>query len=114
MEDCLFCRIIRKEIPADIIFENEKIIAFRDINPKAPTHILIVPKEHISTVLDLTEKNKDVVGDIYLVVQKLAKLEKIALKGFRTVVNCNADAGQEVFHIHFHLLGGRVFKWPPG
>ena len=114
MKDCLFCKIVRKEIPAKIVFENEKIVAFRDINPKAPVHILIVPKKHISTIMDLRQEDKDVIGEIYLVVQKLTELEKIAEGGFRTVVNCNADAGQEVFHIHFHLLGGRLFRWPPG
>lgn len=114
MEDCLFCKIIKKEIPADIVFEDDKIVAFRDIKPQAPTHILIIPKKHIPTVMDLQDGDKDIVGYIYMIAKKLADREGIAEKGFRVVVNCNADAGQEVFHIHFHLLGGRLFKWPPG
>ncbi len=114
MEDCLFCKIIKKEIPADIVFEDDKIVAFRDIKPQAPTHILIIPKKHVPTVMDLQDGDKDIVGYIYMIAKKLADREGIAEKGFRVVVNCNADAGQEVFHIHFHLLGGRLFKWPPG
>lgn len=114
MENCLFCKIIKKEIPADIVFEDDKIVAFRDIKPQAPTHILIIPKKHIPTVMHLKDSNKDIIGYVYMIAKKLADSEGIAEGGFRVVVNCNADAGQEVFHVHFHLLGGRLFKWPPG
>ena len=113
-KDCLFCKIIDKEIPSAFVFEDDKVIAFRDINPQAPVHILIVPRRHIATLMDLTEKDKEIVGHIYLVAKKLAEKEGVSEKGFRVVANCNADAGQAVFHIHFHLLGGRRLQWPPG
>ena len=104
MKDCLFCKIIKKEIPADIVFEDDKIVAFRDIKPQAPTHILIIPKKHIPTMMDLKDDNKDIIGYVYMIAKKLAKSEGIAESGFRVVVNCKADAGQEVFHIHFRFL----------
>jgi len=114
MENCIFCDIVNKRIPATIVYEDNRVVAFRDINPQAPVHLLIVPKKHIATIMDLTTEDKDLIGEIHLVAQKLASQESIAQCGFRLVENCNADAGQAVFHIHFHLLGGRKLLWPPG
>lgn len=112
--DCLFCKIIKGEIPGKKAYEDNLTYAFHDISPKAPTHILIVPKKHISTNLDLTEGDKELIGHMYLVANKLAKDAKIDSDGFRLVMNCNAGAGQSVFHIHLHLMGGRNMTWPPG
>ena len=114
MADCIFCRMARKEIKTDIVYEDDEILAFRDINPQAPTHILIIPREHIPTVLDIKEKEAALMGRLYMVAAELARKEKIDENGFRLVVNCNRDAGQAVFHLHLHLLGGRRFNWPPG
>ncbi|MFH1239313.1 MAG: histidine triad nucleotide-binding protein [bacterium] len=114
MKDCLFCKIIKKDIPSAIVFEDDEVTAFRDISPQAPVHILIVPKQHIATLMDLTEKDKDIIGHIFLVARQLAEKEGVGEKGFRVVANCNAAAGQAVFHVHFHLLGGRRLQWPPG
>jgi histidine triad (HIT) family protein len=114
VSDCIFCDIVNREIESDIVYEDEQVIAFRDVNPQAPVHILIVPKEHIATTLDLTEDNSEVIGHIYQVAVELAKDEGIAEDGFRIVNNCNEAGGQTVFHIHFHLLGGRNLQWPPG
>lgn len=114
MEECVFCNIIDRKIPADIVYEDEYILAFRDINPKAPVHILIIPKKHIATLMNIKESDRQLIGNIYLAAQKIAAEEGIDKKGFRLVQNCNEDAGQEVFHIHFHLLGGRKMAWPPG
>jgi len=114
MEKCIFCNIVNKNVPANIVYEDDQVIALRDINPQAPVHLLIVPKKHVATIMDLTSEDKDLIGQIYLVAQKLASQESIAQCGFRIVANCNADAGQAVFHIHFHLLGGRKLTWPPG
>lgn len=113
-KDCLFCKIIKGEIESEKVYEDKDIYAFHDINPEAPTHILIVPKKHISTNLDIREMDKDVIGQLFLVANKLAKEEKIDSSGFRVVMNCNKDAGQAVYHIHLHLLGGRKMSWPPG
>ncbi|MFH1784284.1 MAG: histidine triad nucleotide-binding protein [bacterium] len=114
MGDCLFCNIVDKQIPAQLVFEDDKVIAFRDIKPQAPTHILIIPRKHIPTLSDLAQEDAQVMGHMLMVAKELAGKEGIDEKGFRVVINCNADAGQEVFHIHVHLLGGRLFKWPPG
>ena len=114
MADCLFCKIINKEINSDILFEDDDVLAFRDINPQAPTHILIVPQKHISTINDLQQKDEKIAGKIILIAQSLAKQENIDEKGYRLVFNCNSDGGQEVYHIHMHLLGGRQMQWPPG
>jgi len=114
MSDCLFCKIIARDIPSDKVYENDNVFAFRDINPAAPTHILIIPKEHISTTNDLNESHKSVVGEIMLTATQLAEDEGIAESGYRTVFNCNMDGGQAVYHIHLHLLGGRQMGWPPG
>ena len=112
--DCLFCKIIAGDIPADVVFESDEVIAFRDINPQAPTHAVIIPKRHISTINDLAESDTDTVGELYLAAKEIAATEGIAEPGYRTVMNCNAAAGQTVFHIHLHLLGGRDLSWPPG
>mgnify|MGYP001206112972 FL=1 len=114
MDDCLFCKIVAGDIPADKVFENNNIYAFRDIDPKAPTHILIIPKEHISTTNDLDKSHKMLVGEIMLTAKEIAGQEGIADSGYRTVFNCNQDGGQAVYHIHLHLLGGRHMNWPPG
>lgn len=107
MNDCVFCKIINKEIPANIVYEDEKILAFRDINPVAPVHILVIPKKHISSLVDLKEDDEILVGKIYTVINKITKQEGIDEKGFRVIVNCGEDGGQEVKHLHFHVLGGK-------
>jgi len=114
MEECLFCRIVNKEIPAEIVFENDKLLAFKDIDPQAPVHILIIPKEHVTTTNDLSDKHKELIADIILTAIKLASDNNITEEGYRIVFNCNKKGGQAVYHIHLHLLGGRQMKWPPG
>jgi histidine triad (HIT) family protein len=111
---CLFCKIAKKEIPAEIVFENERILAFRDINPQAPVHILIIPKRHIPGLNDITQSDSVLLGEMANIARELAKKENIDEAGYRLVVNCGPNAGQAVAHLHFHLLGGRVFSWPPG
>lgn len=112
--DCLFCKILAGEIPADIIFESDDAIAFRDINPQAPTHALIIPRRHVATINDLEEGDAALVGNLFLAAKKIAADEGIADAGYRVAMNCNEDAGQTVFHLHLHLLGGRQLGWPPG
>jgi len=107
MNDCIFCKIINKEIPSNIVYEDNEILAFRDINPAAPVHILVIPKKHITSLVDLKEEDELVIGKIYSVINKIAKQEGIEEKGFRVVVNCGEDGGQEVKHLHFHILGGK-------
>jgi histidine triad (HIT) family protein len=111
--DCLFCKIISKQIPSTFIYEDEKVVAFKDISPQAPVHILIVPKEHIESNDDITERNSNIVGHVFFVAKKLAK-ELGLEEGYRIVNNCKDDGGQTVNHIHFHVLGGRQMMWPPG
>ncbi len=111
-EDCLFCRIVRGEIPAKIVAQNAECIAFRDIDPQAPTHVVIIPREHIPTLSDVADSA--VVGRLALLAAEVAKREGIAESGYRTVINTNAHGGQTVFHLHMHLLGGRRLTWPPG
>lgn len=106
MEDCIFCKIVNGEMDTELLYEDDKVVAFKDINPKAPIHFLIIPRQHISTILDLTEDNNELIGHIYQVANRLAREYGIAEDGFRIVANCNEDGGQVVFHIHFHLLGG--------
>ncbi len=113
MSDCIFCKIRDKEIPADIVFEDDKCVAFRDANPAAPVHILVIPRQHISVISEISDTSQDVVGHIYRVIAELAGNLGIAESGYRVVANCNSDGGQTVFHIHFHLLGGRQLGWPP-
>ncbi len=112
--DCLFCKILAGDIPADVIFESDNALAFRDINPQAPTHVLIIPREHIATINELDAGDEAVVGNLFLVAKQIAKQEGIANDGYRVTMNCNAAAGQTVFHVHLHLLGGRQMGWPPG
>ena len=112
--NCLFCKILSGDIPADIVYESETAIAFRDINPQAPTHLLIIPRKHIATINDIAEEDELLVGSLYSAAREIAAAEGIAEDGFRAVMNCNEGAGQTVFHIHLHLLGGRPFTWPPG
>lgn len=112
--DCLFCKIIRKEIPANIIYEDEMVLAFDDIYPKAPQHKLIIPRKHIATLNDITPEDTQLAGHLLQTAQLLAKQLDIADAGYRVVMNCNAGAGQVVYHIHLHLLGGRSLIWPPG
>jgi histidine triad (HIT) family protein len=114
MADCLFCKIAAGEIPAEKVKEADDWIAFRDISPQAPTHILIIPREHIATLNDVAPGNETLLGSLFLAAKQIAAEEGIAESGYRAVVNCNADAGQAVFHIHMHLLGGREMGWPPG
>lgn len=111
---CIFCKIVAGEIPAEQIFADERVIAFRDIDPQAPEHILIIPRQHIATTLDLSEDDNDLVGHIYQVAGRLARELGFAAQGFRVVNNCNEQGGQVVWHLHFHLLAGRHMSWPPG
>ena len=107
MEDCLFCKIAKKEIPADIVYEDEEILAFEDIAPQAPVHIVVIPKKHIEKITEITEEDEKVIGKIYTVINKIAKEKNIADDGFRVIINCGENGRQEVKHIHFHLLGGK-------
>lgn len=113
MSDTIFTKIINCEIPATIVFEDEHVVAFRDVNPKAPTHILIVPRKPIPTLNDATEEDKTLLGHMMLTAKKIAADEGLE-KGYRLVMNCREQAGQTVFHIHLHLMGGRAMHWPPG
>src|SRR4051794_27348879 len=110
--DCLFCKIVRGEIPAKLVHESDDCVAFRDIDPKAPVHVLIIPREHVSSLNEA--RDASMVGRLALVAAEIARKEGIAEAGYRTVINTNRDAGQTVFHIHLHLLGGRSLSWPPG
>lgn len=114
MSDCLFCRMVAGEIKPDVVYEDEAVLAFRDINPQAPTHVLVIPKRHISTINDIEDGDAELIGRLYLGAKKVAALEGIADEGYRVVMNCNTAAGQTVFHLHLHLLGGRNMSWPPG
>ncbi len=110
---CLFCKIVNKEIPADIVYEDESVLAFRDINPQAPTHLLVIPKTHIATLNDIQPEDCQQVGRLQMTAAKLASDFGFADSGFRTVMNCNAHGGQTVYHIHLHVLGGKAMGWPP-
>ena len=114
MNDCLFCKIIARQISAKVLFENDRVIAIEDINPQAALHALIIPKTHIATLNDLTAGHDALVGEMTRCAVSLAKERGFSQRGFRTVFNTNADAGQTVFHIHLHVLGGRSLQWPPG
>jgi histidine triad (HIT) family protein len=111
--DCLFCKIARKEIPAKIVYEDADVFAFEDISPQAPTHILICPKKHFASLNEAAAEDQSVLGKLQLVAAQLAR-ERNLLEGYRTVINSGRGAGQSVFHLHLHLLGGRSFRWPPG
>jgi histidine triad (HIT) family protein len=114
MNDCLFCQIVAGQIPGNLVHEDKDVIAFKDINPQAPLHVLIVPRRHIATLNDLTPADDALVGSLFRVAAALAKKHGSADRGYRTVFNCNREAGQSVFHIHLHLLAGRGLGWPPG
>jgi histidine triad (HIT) family protein len=116
MTDCLFCKIANKQIKANVVYEDKEIVAFRDINPQAPCHVLVIPKKHIERISDIAGDAADqqLVGKMVAVANQLAREEHVAERGYRLVFNCNRDAGQTVFHIHLHMLGGRVMGWPPG
>jgi histidine triad (HIT) family protein len=111
---CLFCEIAEKKRPAQLIYEDDLVIAFEDINPQAPVHCLIVPKKHIPTSLEIEAEDNELVGHLFQIGNKIAKDKGIAGRGFRLVMNCNSESGQTVFHIHLHILGGRFMNWPPG
>ena len=114
MPDCLFCQIVSGDIPASIVYRDDRLIAFKDINPQAPLHVLIVPIRHIPSLNDLGREHDDLVGEMVRRAAAIAREHGHADRGYRTVFNCNADAGQTVFHIHLHVLGGRGLTWPPG
>ncbi len=113
-DDCLFCKILAGDIPADVIYESDSAIAFRDINPQAPTHVLIIPRKHIATINDIGADDEAIVGSLFSAAREIAQQEGLSEPGYRAVMNCNEAAGQTVFHIHLHLLGGRELGWPPG
>jgi histidine triad (HIT) family protein len=112
--DCLFCRIARREIPASVVYEDDRVLAFNDINPQGPTHVLVIPKQHIGTLNELSPEHDAIVGEVVRRAAAIAKERGIDAGGFRVVFNTNRDAGQTVFHIHLHLIGGRNLAWPPG
>lgn len=114
MSNCLFCKIVSREIPGSIVFEDDQVLAFNDINPQAPTHVLVIPKRHIESLNDLQPSDDQIVGELARRAAAIAKERGISTSGFRTVFNTNRDAGQTVSHIHLHLLGGRSMGWPPG
>ncbi|HHW92568.1 MAG TPA: histidine triad nucleotide-binding protein [Firmicutes bacterium] len=114
MSECVFCRIVAGEIPSDIIYEDDTVLAFKDINPQAPVHLLLIPKDHIPSLLELTEADRGLLAHIFAVIQQLAREYELDKKGFRTVINTGDEGGQTVHHLHFHLLGGRFMQWPPG
>ena len=112
--DCLFCRIVRRELPAKVVHEDERLFAFEDIHPKAPVHVLIIPKRHFASLADVPEGEAALLGEVLFRARALAEARGVAGSGYRVVVNTGPDAGQSVFHVHFHLLGGRTLQWPPG
>jgi len=113
-DHCLFCKIVAGKIDADIVHENDSVVAFRDINPQAPTHVVIIPRKHVATINDLTQDEAGDVGQLFLAAKQIANMEGLDEGGYRVVMNCMEGAGQSVFHIHLHLLGGRPLRWPPG
>lgn len=114
MPDCIFCKIIDGDIPSNVVFENADVLAFRDISPQAPTHILIIPRRHISTINDIGDDDRELIGSLFTAAKEIAAAEGLSEDGYRVVMNCGEGAGQSVFHIHLHLLGGRGLGWPPG
>ena len=114
MTDCIFCKIIAGEIPADVVLENDDVLVFRDLNPQAPTHLLAIPKKHIATINDIQPEDAELVGKLFLAAKQMAADEGLSEEGYRVVMNCGEAAGQAVFHIHLHILGGRNLSWPPG
>lgn len=114
MDNCIFCKIANGEIPSNKVYEDEKVLAFRDIKPVAPVHILVVPKKHYASIMDIPSKEMDITAHVSTVIQGIAKEEGIAADGFRVVINCGKNGGQEVDHLHYHILAGRNLTWPPG
>ncbi len=114
MSDTIFGKIAAGEIPADIVYEDDDVVAFRDVSPQAPTHVLVIPRIEIPTLNDLRPEHAELVGKLFLAASKIAEREGIAQDGYRAVINCNAAGGQTVFHLHLHLIGGRPMRWPPG
>ncbi|MCY6484253.1 histidine triad nucleotide-binding protein [Clostridium aestuarii] len=114
MEDCIFCKIVKGEIPSKKVYEDDKVLSFEDINPAAPTHILVIPKKHIESLNEITDEDSEIIAHIFKVCKEIAKKLNIQEGGYRIVMNCGKDGGQEVPHIHFHMLGGRNLTWPPG
>ncbi len=114
MEHCLFCRIIERRAAAKFVYEDDQIVAIEDVNPQAPTHLLVIPRKHIASLKEATAQDESVLGHLFAVAAQLARERGLDSKGYRTVVNTGSSAGQSVFHLHVHLLGGRVFHWPPG
>lgn len=114
MSDCIFCKIASGEIPADKLLETDDVTVFRDLNPQAPTHLLAIPKSHIASINEMEDGDAELVGKLFLAAKEAAALEGIAESGYRVVMNCGEGAGQTVFHMHLHILGGRAFSWPPG
>jgi len=110
----MFCKMVSGEITPDTVYEDDEVLAFRDINPQAPVHVLVIPKQHVATINDLDADSSALVGKMMMAAAKIAQQEGFAEQGYRTIMNCNAHGGQTVFHIHLHLLGGRVMGWPPG
>jgi len=113
-DSCLFCKIVAGEVPAEIVFESDDVLAFRDISPQAPTHVLVIPRRHIATINEIQEEDRELVGSLYIAAKTIAAREGLSEVGYRAVMNCNEGAGQSVFHIHLHVLGGRALSWPPG
>ena len=114
MTDCLFCKIIRREIAGSIVYEDQRVLAFNDLNPQAPTHVLVIPKRHIASLNEMSVEDDQLVGELVRRAAAIAKERGLSAGGYRTVFNTNRDAGQTVFHVHLHLLGGRSMEWPPG
>jgi histidine triad (HIT) family protein len=114
MTTCIFCKIAQGDIPAEIVYQDDHVVAFRDLNPQAPVHVLVIPRRHIATINDLEPGDAELVGRLYLAAQKLAAEAGMATRGYRTVMNCNSEAGQSVYHLHLHVLAGRAMHWPPG
>jgi histidine triad (HIT) family protein len=114
LSDCLFCKMVAGDIQPDVVFEDDEVLAFRDMNPQAPLHVLVIPKTHIATTNDLTPDTAGVLGKMYLAARQIAADAGVAEPGYRMVMNCNAGAGQSVYHMHLHVLGGRPLHWPPG
>jgi histidine triad (HIT) family protein len=114
VSDCIFCKIAESKVPSKIVYEDEGVVAFEDINPQAPVHVIVIPRKHIPTTLDIDAADNAIIGHLFQVANKIAGEKGIAERGFRLVMNTNSDAGQSVYHIHLHVLGGRHMHWPPG
>ncbi|HSP00259.1 MAG TPA: histidine triad nucleotide-binding protein [Thioalkalivibrio sp.] len=114
MTTCIFCKIAAGDIPSEFVYEDDQVLAFRDLNPQAPLHVLVIPRKHIDTLNDLTPDVEQLVGRMYLAARQVARDAGLDERGYRTVMNCNSEGGQSVYHIHLHVLGGRAMQWPPG